>query len=172
MILKIAAIAKKSLYFIIALIVLIFLLAVLSNKLFVKKLTMSCKGIESQIFTNKKDEVSSNKNEKIISLTISLYNYPFLNPDATIDSGWGDYYFKAKDESRNVDVFPHSLIAHSKYNDGRYTFFNLDRISRKVFMEKRYDIRDDEKITASSKAAYFNYTHEIFEGVCEERKLL
>jgi hypothetical protein len=39
-------------------------------------------------------------------------------------------------------------------------------------MEKRYDIRDDEKISASSKAAYFNYTHEIFEGVCEERKPL
>ncbi len=172
MILKITALAKKSIYFIIALIVLIFLLAFLSEKLFVKKLTMSCKGIETQIFTNKKDEVSSNKNEKIISLTINLYNYPFLKPGATIDSGWADYYFNAKDESRSVDVFPHSLIAHSKYNDGRYTFFNLDRISRKVFNEKRYDVRDDEKISVTSKSAYYNATHEIFEGICEERKPL
>lgn len=172
MILKITALAKKSIYFIIALIILIFSLAILSNKLFVKKLALSCEGIESQIFTNKKDEVSSYKNKKILSLTISLYNYPFLKPDATIDSGWADYYFNAKDESRSIDVFTHSLIAHSKYKDGRYTFFNLDRISRKVFMEKRYDVSDDEKTSVTSKSAYYNATHEIFEGICEERKPL
>lgn len=172
MILKIVSAAKKSLYFIIAFIALIFLLAILSNKLFVKKLAMSCKGSESQTFTNKKDEVSFNKNEKTISLTISLYNYPFLKPDASIDSAWVGYFFNAKDESNSVDVFPHSIIAHSKYKDGRYNFFNLDRISREVFMEKRYDVRDDENTNAYSKSAYFNSTHEIFEGICEERKPL
>lgn len=170
MITKILTFIKKSFLLLFGIFILLLILGFISEKLFTKKITMSCQGSESQILTNKKDEVSSSKNEKVISLTITFYNYPFLKPDATIDSGWADYYFNAKDESRSVEVFPHSLIAHSKYNDGRYTFFNLDRISRKVFIEKRYDIKNDEKTEAYSKSSFYNSSHEVFEGICEERK--
>ena len=44
------------------------------------------------------------------------------------------FYFNAKDESRNVDVLSIHLLLTVNTKGGRYTFFNLDRISRKVFM--------------------------------------
>jgi len=170
MITKILILTKKLFQLLFGIFILLLILGFISEKLFTKKITMSCHGSESQILTNKKDEVSTNKNEKIISLSITFYNYPFLKPDATIDPEWGDYYYSAEDESRSVEVFPHSLIAHSKYNDGRYTYFNLDRISRKVFIEKSYDIRDDEKKAAYMKRFSINSSHEVFEGICEESK--
>ena len=46
----------------------------------------------------------------------------------------GTFYFNAKDESRNLDVLSIHLLLTANAKGGRYTFFNLDRISRKVFM--------------------------------------
>ena len=166
---NILTVVKKGFYLIIGLTILIFILGFLSAKMFVKELTMSCKGIESHISTNKKDEVSSNKSEKIISLSITLYEYPFLKPSAHIDSGWGDYYFDAKDESRSVFVFPHSLIANSRSNDGRYSSFNLDRISRVISMERTYDKEYDKR--PNSQTLYTS-SEKTFEGICEDRKPL
>lgn len=170
MIAKILIFIKKSFLLLFGIFILLLILGFISEKLFTKKITMSCQGSESQILTNKKDEVFKNKNEKVISLTITLYDYPFLKSDADIDSGWADYYINAKDESRSVNVFSHSLIAHSNYKDGRYTYFNFDRISRKVFMEKHYDIQNDKMRARYSRPSFINSSHEVFEGICEERK--
>ena len=46
----------------------------------------------------------------------------------------GTFYFNAKDESRNVDVLSIHLLLTANTKGGRYTFFNLNRISRKVFL--------------------------------------
>ena len=61
---NILTVVKKGFYLIIGLTILILILGFLSAKMFVKELTMSCKGIESHISTNKKDKVKKTANKK------------------------------------------------------------------------------------------------------------